>query len=137
MFEIETRKSKIKNSRGCDPGRVFAVWVVTYMSRAGGDPATPVFVRDPDAIVIASGLSFYVFDFRRMESPMLVLSRNAKERIFIGPEITITIVRIGPGVVRIGIDAPKSMDIVREELLTDEKSEISNSKSQILEAAMA
>ena len=45
---------------------------------------------------------------------MLVLSRKTSERILIGDEIAITIVRIGPNSVRIGIEAPKSMNIVRE-----------------------
>lgn len=47
---------------------------------------------------------------------MLVLSRKTSERILIGDEIAITIVRIGPNSVRIGIEAPKTMNIVREEL---------------------
>jgi carbon storage regulator len=47
---------------------------------------------------------------------MLVLSRKTSERILIGDEIAITIVRIGPSSVRVGIDAPKTMNIVREEL---------------------
>lgn len=47
---------------------------------------------------------------------MLVLSRKTSERILIGDEIAITIVRIGPNSVRIGIEAPKDMNIVREEL---------------------
>ena len=47
---------------------------------------------------------------------MLVLSRKAGERILIGDEIAITIVRIGPNSVRVGIDAPRTMNIVREEL---------------------
>ena len=68
---------------------------------------------------------------------MLVLSRDAGERFFIGENITITIVRIGPTAVRIGIDAPKSMAIAREELLTDLKREISNSNSQILEGSVS
>ncbi len=50
------------------------------------------------------------------ESGMLVLSRKTSERILIGDDITITIVRIGPNSVRIGIEAPKDMNIVREEL---------------------
>lgn len=48
---------------------------------------------------------------------MLVLSRKAGERILIGDDVAITIVRIGPNSVRIGIEAPKSMNIVREELI--------------------
>ncbi len=47
---------------------------------------------------------------------MLVLSRKTSERILIGDDVAITIVRIGPNSVRIGIEAPKSMNIVREEL---------------------
>ena len=47
---------------------------------------------------------------------MLVLSRKASERILIGDEVAITVVRIGPNSVRIGIDAPQSMNIVREEV---------------------
>ena len=47
---------------------------------------------------------------------MLVLSRKTSERILIGDEIAITIVRIGPNSVRIGVEAPKTMNIVREEL---------------------
>lgn len=47
---------------------------------------------------------------------MLVLSRKAGERILIGDDVSITVVRIGPHSVRIGIEAPKTMNIVREEL---------------------
>lgn len=47
---------------------------------------------------------------------MLVLSRKAGERILIGDEIAVTIVRIGPGNVRIGIEAPSGMSVMREEL---------------------
>ena len=47
---------------------------------------------------------------------MLVLSRKTSERILIGDDIAITIVRIGPNSVRIGIEAPKGMNILREEL---------------------
>ena len=47
---------------------------------------------------------------------MLVLSRKTSERILIGDEIAITIVRIGPNSVRVGIEAPKTMSIVRGEL---------------------
>lgn len=52
---------------------------------------------------------------------MLVLSRRPCERIRIGDDITITIVRIGPNTVRLGIDAPRGVNIVRDELLEDRK----------------
>ncbi|MEZ6043332.1 MAG: carbon storage regulator [Planctomycetaceae bacterium] len=50
------------------------------------------------------------------ENGVLVLSRKTSERILIGDDIAITVVRIGPNSVRIGIEAPKTMNIVREEL---------------------
>ncbi len=50
---------------------------------------------------------------------MLVLSRKPGERILIGEDISITVVRIGPNTVRLGIDAPKDKNIVREELCFD------------------
>jgi carbon storage regulator len=55
---------------------------------------------------------------------MLVLSRKPGEKIFIGPDVTVTVVRIGPNTVRLGIDAPAGLNIVREELVsTDEERE--------------
>ncbi len=47
---------------------------------------------------------------------MLVLSRKPGERILIGKDVRITVIRIGPNSVRIGIDAPSDLNIVREEL---------------------
>jgi len=47
---------------------------------------------------------------------MLVLSRRAGERIQIGDQVEVTVVRIGPGVVRIGIEAPQQMQVLREEV---------------------
>lgn len=47
---------------------------------------------------------------------MLVLSRKVGERILIGDDIRLTIVRIGAGGVRVGIEAPAQLNVVREEL---------------------
>ena len=47
---------------------------------------------------------------------MLVLSRKVGERVMVGDKVVITVVRIGPNAVRLGIEAPKDMNIVREEL---------------------
>jgi carbon storage regulator len=50
---------------------------------------------------------------------MLVLSRRAGERIQIGDSIEVTVVRIASGVVRIGIEAPAEMSVVRKEIQTN------------------
>jgi carbon storage regulator CsrA len=51
---------------------------------------------------------------------MLVLSRKPGERILLrsddGEEMEICLVRIGPNNARIGIDAPRRWNIVREEI---------------------
>ncbi|MDM4017247.1 carbon storage regulator [Roseiconus lacunae] len=47
---------------------------------------------------------------------MLVLSRKVDQRIQIGEDITITVVRVEGNRVRIGIDAPRDQRIVRGEL---------------------
>lgn len=47
---------------------------------------------------------------------MLVLTRKSKEQIRIGDDITITVVRLQGNSVRIGIDAPREMRVVRGEL---------------------
>lgn len=51
---------------------------------------------------------------------MLVLSRKPGERILIGPDVVVTLVRIGPSNVRLGIEAPRTLNIVREELTVRE-----------------
>lgn len=48
---------------------------------------------------------------------MLVLSRRDNQKIFIGDDITITLVEVKGGRVRIGIDAPREVLIRRAELL--------------------
>ncbi|QDU30051.1 hypothetical protein ETAA8_51700 [Anatilimnocola aggregata] len=47
---------------------------------------------------------------------MLVLSRKVGERLLIGDDISITVVRIQGGGVRIGVEAPSHLAVVREEL---------------------
>ena len=48
---------------------------------------------------------------------MLVLSRKAGERIYIGDDIVLLVTRIGTDTVRLAFEAPKGVNIVREELL--------------------
>jgi carbon storage regulator len=47
---------------------------------------------------------------------MLVLSRKQRQRIVIGDNIIIEVVRISGDQVRIGIDAPKDVLVRREEV---------------------
>ena len=51
---------------------------------------------------------------------MLVLNRKVGERIVIGDEIVITVVSVHGQQVRVGIEAPGSVPIWREELLNTE-----------------
>ena len=48
---------------------------------------------------------------------MLVLSRKSNETIKIGDDIEIRILEVKGDTVRIGIEAPKSVDILRGELV--------------------
>lgn len=48
---------------------------------------------------------------------MLVLSRRVGESIVIGDEVTVTVLEVRGDVVRIGIDAPRSVSVNRAELL--------------------
>ncbi|MDE0938653.1 MAG: carbon storage regulator [Pirellulales bacterium] len=47
---------------------------------------------------------------------MLVLSRRESERIRVGESIVVTVVRLGKDKVRIGIEAPPEMLVLRDEL---------------------
>jgi carbon storage regulator len=47
---------------------------------------------------------------------MLVLSRKQSQQIVIGPDIRITIVKLERNQVRLGIEAPRGLTVLREEL---------------------
>jgi carbon storage regulator len=52
-----------------------------------------------------------------MEEPnMLVLSRKERERIKLGDSIVVTVVRVAGDRVRLGIEAPRDMVVLREEV---------------------
>ncbi|HIP55360.1 MAG TPA: carbon storage regulator [Sulfurimonas autotrophica] len=48
---------------------------------------------------------------------MLVLARKTDESIVIGEDIVVKIISIENGVVKLGIDAPKEVSIIRNELI--------------------
>lgn len=50
---------------------------------------------------------------------MLVLSRKERERIRLGDSIVVTVVRVSGDRVRLGIEAPGDMLVLREELDTE------------------
>ena len=51
---------------------------------------------------------------------MLVLTRKLLEKLYIGDDICVTVVRLEGGQVRLGIDAPREVAVVRAELLADQ-----------------
>jgi carbon storage regulator len=48
---------------------------------------------------------------------MLVLTRKLMEKLFIGGDISVTVVRLEGSQVRLGIEAPREVSIVRAELV--------------------
>lgn len=50
---------------------------------------------------------------------MLVLTRKLMEKLYIGDDVCVTIVRIEGGQVRLGIEAPREVPVVRAELVSD------------------
>ncbi|MEN4046431.1 MULTISPECIES: carbon storage regulator CsrA [Sulfurimonas] len=52
---------------------------------------------------------------------MLVLARKADESIVIGENIVVKVISVENGVVKLGIDAPKEISIIRNELIEEVK----------------
>ena len=55
---------------------------------------------------------------------MLVLSRGENEQVRIGDNIIVTVVRLSSGKVKLGFDAPSSVEIVRTELDDNDATDI-------------
>ena len=60
---------------------------------------------------------------------MLILSRKLQESIMIGDEIEITVLAIDGEQIKIGINAPKSVDIYRKEIYLTIQEENNNAIS--------
>lgn len=50
---------------------------------------------------------------------MLVLTRKQNQGILIGSEITVTIISVDGDKVRVGIEAPSSLRVIRQELTAE------------------
>jgi carbon storage regulator len=53
---------------------------------------------------------------RKVEGPMLILTRKSGEGIRIGDSITLRIIEIRGNQVRLGVEAPKNISVHREEI---------------------
>ena len=47
---------------------------------------------------------------------MLILTRKVGEKLIIGEDIVVTVLGVNGGHVRIGVDAPKDIEVHREEI---------------------
>ena len=63
---------------------------------------------------------------------MLVLSRKVSEKIQIGDEITVTVVRLSNGGVRLGIEAPDGVPILRDEV-NDRSADVNSGHSNVFQ----
>lgn len=67
---------------------------------------------------------------------MLVLSRKSQEKIHIGDNVTITIVRIQGSTVRVGIEAPQNVRVIRGEISPDGPSVAIEAESSPLDSSI-
>ena len=54
---------------------------------------------------------------------MLMMTRRAGQKIVLGDNITIEVVEVAGNTVRLGVDAPRSVPVYREEIWTAVRSE--------------
>ena len=52
---------------------------------------------------------------------MLILTRRVGETVMIGDEVTVTVLRVKGNQVRLGVNAPKSISVQREEIFQAER----------------
>lgn len=65
---------------------------------------------------------------------MLILTRRSNERIFIGENVVLSVLAIEGNRVKLGIDAPKDVSILREEI-RDSTIELEVTEQPVLKVA--
>jgi len=60
---------------------------------------------------------------------VLILTRRIGETVMIGDEVTVTVLRVKGNQVRLGVNAPKTVSVQREEIFQRIKRENSESTS--------
>lgn len=70
----------------------------------------------PAALTVRSQAGFHAIGSRSWKNIMLVLTRKKTESIKIGNDIVITVIQTGKGTVRLGIQAPANVRVLRGEL---------------------
>ena len=103
---MQNRISNTENRRGGEPqpiGEILAELLAQYQDRF---PAADISVVQTPA--------------GKEDQIMLVLSRRVGERIVIDGNITVTVVEIQGGKIRLGIEAPKEVPVWREEIMAKE-----------------
>lgn len=68
---------------------------------------------------------------------MLVLSRRPGERIMIGPDIEIIVLGADGGQVRLGVNAPREVTVLRSELLAQVQAENRRALERPMASALA
>lgn len=57
---------------------------------------------------------------------MLILTRRTTETIMIGNDVTVTICSVKGNTVRVGIEAPKDVEVHREEIYNKQHGKVNN-----------
>ncbi|CAD7286503.1 MULTISPECIES: carbon storage regulator CsrA [Campylobacter] len=68
---------------------------------------------------------------------MLILSRKENEEILLGNDVKIIVVGINKGVVKLGIEAPKNMMILRSELAKEIKEKNTQATAAVSNESLA